>query len=86
MSGGPSPDTAVGRPPPHGGARPAAAEVMAARRSTFVQVAEFLDRLGIAYRMIRHAPEGNTERASRIRGHALREAAKSLVVAVKLSK
>jgi Ala-tRNA(Pro) deacylase len=47
---------------------------------------DFLDRHEIPYRRIEHLPEGRTEHASVIRGHDLRQAAKSIVVMVKHGK
>jgi Ala-tRNA(Pro) deacylase len=47
---------------------------------------DFLDRHEIPYRRIDHLPEGRTEHASVIRGHHLRQAAKSIVVMVKHGK
>jgi Ala-tRNA(Pro) deacylase len=38
---------------------------------------------GAEYRTLDHAPEGRTDRASQIRGHILRQAAKAMVVAVR---
>lgn len=38
----------------------------------------------IAYRVISHSPEGNTKLASKIRGHDLTKAAKSLAIEVKI--
>ncbi|MFE9701945.1 YbaK/EbsC family protein [Streptomyces sp. NPDC005930] len=43
---------------------------------------EQLGRGQARYRVIDHAPEGHTERASRLRAHPLPQAAKSLVVRV----
>ncbi|WP_405774657.1 YbaK/EbsC family protein [Streptomyces sp. NBC_00859] len=40
----------------------------------------------ISYRIIRHAPEGSTEAASRLRRHPLEQAAKSIVVRVATGK
>jgi Ala-tRNA(Pro) deacylase len=41
-----------------------------------------LDRLGVRYRSIPHPAEGQTARASALRGHPVEHAAKCLVVAV----
>ncbi|MEU3723510.1 YbaK/EbsC family protein [Streptomyces sp. NPDC031705] len=41
---------------------------------------------GADYRLLRHAPEGRTERASLIRGHRLEQAAKCLVIRVALGR
>ncbi|MFB7667701.1 amino acid--tRNA ligase-related protein [Kitasatospora sp. NPDC056138] len=47
---------------------------------------ELLDSEGARYRLIPHPPEGRTEIASRLRGHPLEQAAKCMVIRVKLSK
>jgi Ala-tRNA(Pro) deacylase len=45
-----------------------------------------LDERGAAYRVIDHEPEGVTEAVSRLRGHDPRQAAKCIVVMVKVTK
>lgn len=45
-----------------------------------------LDAAGARYRLIEHAPEGRTELVSALRGHALADAAKCLILLVKLGK
>jgi len=45
-----------------------------------------LDESGARYRLIDHAPEGRTEQVSVLRGHDVAQAAKCLVVLVKLGK
>lgn len=45
-----------------------------------------LDEHGAAYRLIDHAPEGGTEAVSRLRGHGLEQAAKCIIVMVKVGK
>ena len=45
-----------------------------------------LDERGAAYRTIDHAPEGATELVSAMRGNTLEQAAKCIVVMVKLGK
>ena len=45
-----------------------------------------LDGAGAQYRLIDHPPEGRTELASRLRGHELAQAAKCIVVMVKIGK
>ncbi len=45
-----------------------------------------LDEHGATYRPIDHEPEGATEAVSRLRGHTLEQAAKCIVVMVKLDK
>jgi Ala-tRNA(Pro) deacylase len=52
----------------------------------YTQFIEYLDRQGIEYRLIDHAPEGRTEIVSRMRGHALSQAAKCIVLMVKVGK
>ena len=45
-----------------------------------------LEATGARYRLIDHAPEGRTELVSALRGHDVAQAAKCLVVMVKLGK
>ncbi|MGW7528567.1 YbaK/EbsC family protein [Streptomyces sp. NPDC054783] len=45
-----------------------------------------LDEHRATYRVIEHAPEGGTEAVSRLRGHALDQAAKCTIVMVKIGK
>jgi Ala-tRNA(Pro) deacylase len=45
-----------------------------------------LDERGATYRVIDHEPEGVTEAVSRLRGHEPRQAAKCIVVMVKVTK
>ncbi|MEU7900421.1 YbaK/EbsC family protein [Nonomuraea sp. NPDC049152] len=45
-----------------------------------------LDTAGARYRLIDHAPEGRTELVSALRGHEVAQAAKCLVVMVKIGK
>jgi Ala-tRNA(Pro) deacylase len=45
-----------------------------------------LDAAGARYRLIDHAPEGRTELVSALRGHDVAQAAKCLIVMVKLGK
>jgi Ala-tRNA(Pro) deacylase len=45
-----------------------------------------LDAAGARYRLIDHAPEGRTELVSALRGHDVAQAAKCLVVMVKIGK
>jgi Ala-tRNA(Pro) deacylase len=45
-----------------------------------------LDAAGASYRLIDHAPEGHTEAVSALRGHDVAQAAKCLVVMVKVGK
>src|SRR5438445_2155964 len=53
---------------------------------TYTQLIAFLDRHGVQYRMIDHAPEGRTELVSPMRGNALSQAAKCIVLMVKIGK
>jgi len=45
-----------------------------------------LDQSGARYRVVEHAPEGQTELVSQMRGNLLSQAVKSLVVLVKVGK
>ncbi|SEG61869.1 Ala-tRNA(Pro) deacylase [Nonomuraea solani] len=45
-----------------------------------------MDAAGARYRLIEHAPEGRTDEVSALRGHAPGQAAKCLVVMVKIGK
>jgi len=45
-----------------------------------------LDREGASYRVIEHPPEGRTEIVSEMRGHAAREAAKCIILMLKVGK
>nr|QDJ74281.1 putative YbaK/prolyl-tRNAsynthetase [Kitasatospora sp.] len=47
------------------------------------RVMDLLAHGQVPHRLIHHEPEGRTAEASRIRGHALRQAAKSIVVRIK---
>ena len=52
----------------------------------YTQLTELLDSHGVQYRLIDHAPEGRTEIVSPMRGNALRQAAKCIVMMVKIGK
>jgi Ala-tRNA(Pro) deacylase len=54
--------------------------------NTYEMIIHLLQQNKIQFRIIDHPPEGNTERASKIRGHNLSQAAKSMVVMVRISK
>ncbi|MDX3106376.1 YbaK/prolyl-tRNA synthetase associated domain-containing protein [Nonomuraea angiospora] len=45
-----------------------------------------MDAAGARYRVIEHAPEGRTDKVSALRGHDVAQAAKCLVVMVKIGK
>ena len=47
---------------------------------------DLLDAKGARYRVLDHAPEGRTELVSELRGNALGQAAKCVVVMVKIGK
>jgi Ala-tRNA(Pro) deacylase len=53
---------------------------------TYAQLIGFLDQHGAQYRLIDHAPEGRTEAVSPMRGNTLRQAAKCIVMMVKIGK
>ena len=53
---------------------------------TYTQLIAFLDRQAVQYRLIDHAPEGRTELVSPMRGNALSQAAKCIVLMVKIGK
>jgi Ala-tRNA(Pro) deacylase len=53
---------------------------------THERLLELLRRHGADYRLIDHPPEGRTEAVSKLRGHAAREAAKCIVLRVKVGK
>ncbi|MDQ0795506.1 YbaK/EbsC family protein [Streptomyces sp. B1I3] len=88
--------TATGHPPGRTGAAPApgpedAVPHEAGRAgpdgaAAYLRLRQLADLHGAAYRLIAHAPEGRTEAASALRGHALAQSAKSLVVAARPTK
>jgi len=53
---------------------------------TYARLIAFLDEQKARYRLIDHAPEGRTEIVSTLRGHPVAQAAKCIVVMVKLGK
>jgi Ala-tRNA(Pro) deacylase len=54
--------------------------------ATYDRLIALLDAHGARYRLIDHDPEGRTELVSRMRGNRLAQAAKCIVVMVKLGK
>ena len=54
--------------------------------STYTRLITFLDQRGARYRLIDHPPEGRTEAVSPMRGNALSQAAKCIVLMVKIGK
>lgn len=53
---------------------------------TYSRLIAFLDQHNAQYRLIDHAPEGRTEIVSPMRGNALAQAAKCIVLMVKIGK
>ncbi len=53
---------------------------------TYKQLITFLDQHGVQYQLIDHTPEGRTEIVSPMRGNALSQAAKCIVLMVKIGK
>jgi Ala-tRNA(Pro) deacylase len=53
---------------------------------TYTHLITFLDQHGAQYRLIDHPPEGRTEIVSPMRGNALSQAAKCMVLMVKIGK
>ncbi len=54
--------------------------------SAYQQLISLLDARNVPYRLVDHAPEGRTDVVSQLRGNALSQAAKCIVVMVKLGK
>ena len=52
----------------------------------YTRLIALLDQQGVAYRLIDHAPEGRTELVSAMRGNKLEQAAKCIILMVKLGK
>jgi len=57
-----------------------------ASEDTYIQLITFLQQHGVPYRLIDHAPEGRTEIVSPMRGNRLSQAAKCIVLMVKIGK
>lgn len=55
-------------------------------QDTYQKLIALLDAAGARYRVVEHAPEGQTELVSQLRGNLLAQAVKSLVVLVKIGK
>jgi Ala-tRNA(Pro) deacylase len=55
-------------------------------RDVFRRLTELFESDAVSYRLIPHPPEGRTDAASQLRGHPLKQAAKSLVVRVATGK
>lgn len=54
--------------------------------SAYNRLIQLLDEQGIKYRLIDHDPEGQTELVSKLRGNDLAQAAKCIILMVKLGK
>jgi Ala-tRNA(Pro) deacylase len=57
-----------------------------ALEDTYTKLVTFLDQHNARYRLIDHEPEGRTEIVSPMRGNALSQAAKCIVIMVKIGK
>jgi len=57
-----------------------------ANQDTYSKLIRLLDDSGASYRLIDHAPEGRTEIVSPMRGHHSGQAAKCIIVMLKLGK
>jgi Ala-tRNA(Pro) deacylase len=57
-----------------------------AGHSTYERLIGLLDSAGTPYKLLDHAPEGGTEAVSALRGHPVSEAAKCLVLMVKIDR
>lgn len=57
-----------------------------ASEDTYTRLIAFLDQHNARYRLIDHAPEGRTEIVSPMRGNALSQAAKCIIMMVKVGK
>jgi Ala-tRNA(Pro) deacylase len=55
-------------------------------RGAYTHLIAWLDGQGVHYRLIDHAPEGRTEVVSLLRGNALAQAAKCIVLMIKIGK
>lgn len=59
---------------------------MAKSNAAYIQLIAFLDKNKAHYRLINHAPEGRTDIVSPMRGNKLEQAAKCIIMMVKLKK
>src|SRR5437660_11802495 len=60
--------------------------LLIASEDTYTRLIALLDQHKINYRLIDHPPEGRTEIVSPMRGNALSQAAKCIVLMVKIGK
>jgi Ala-tRNA(Pro) deacylase len=56
------------------------------QKDAYVRLVNFLNDRGVEYRSLDHSPEGKTDVISKIRGNSLSQAAKAMVVMVKINK
>ncbi|MBV9230902.1 MAG: YbaK/prolyl-tRNA synthetase associated domain-containing protein [Chloroflexi bacterium] len=56
------------------------------KEETYTHLITWLDQHGAQYRLIDHEPEGRTELVSAMRGNALSQAAKCIILMVKIGK
>ncbi len=56
------------------------------REDTYERLIALLDQHEVQYRLIEHAPEGRTELVSAMRGNTLSQAAKCIILIVKIGK
>jgi Ala-tRNA(Pro) deacylase len=59
---------------------------METQQDTYAQLIALLDQHQASYRLIDHAPEGQTDLVSAMRGNALAQAAKCIILMVKQGK
>ncbi len=59
---------------------------MNTENDVYTQLIQLLEQHGASYRLIDHAPEGQTESVSQLRGNRLEQAAKCIILMVKLGK
>ncbi len=57
-----------------------------AQTGAYARLIALLDQRGVLYRLLDHPPEGRTELVSRLRGHPLAQAAKCMILMVKIGK
>jgi len=55
------------------------------REDTYERLIALLDQHEVQYRLIEHAPEGRTELVSAMRGNTLSQAAKCIILMVKIA-
>ena len=60
--------------------------LMSEGMDTYQRLIDLLDANGAQYRLIDHEPEGRTEIVSNMRGNALKQAAKCIIMMVKIGK